>query len=104
MHLRVEYASIRLDDADGLVKRGKCVWSAFAVGDYSRQIEFQILWLELGSEIVADALALTCGNLHIVPRSRQVTDNLWSLLRKRVGPKTASNEGDVDGFWFFVGK
>ena len=104
LHLRIEDASIRLDNADGLIKRRQSVWSPLAIGDHSRQIEFQILWLKLRSKIVADALALASGNLHVVPCGRQVTDYLWALLRKRSGPKTTSNEGDADGFWLFVGK
>ena len=102
--MRVEDASIRLDNADGLVESGQSVWSPLAIGDHSRQIEFQILWLKFGSKIVADALALARGNLHVVPRGSQVTDDLWTLFRKCGGPKTASDKGDADGFRLFVGK
>lgn len=82
----IEDASIRLDNADCLIERRQSIGSPFAVGDHSRQIEFQILWLKLRSKIVADALALASGNLHIVPRGRQITDILWALLRKGIGP------------------
>lgn len=103
-HLRIEDASIRLDNADCLIERRQSIWSPLAVSDHSRQIEFQILRLKLRSKIVADAFALASRNLYIVPRGRQVTNDLWALLRKRIGPKTASNEDDADGFWLFVGK
>lgn len=102
--MRVEDASIRLHDTDGLIECRQGIRSPLAVGDYSGQIEFQVLWLELRSEIVADALALTSGDLHIVSCGRQITHDLWALLRKRVCPKTTSNEGDADGFWLLVGK
>ena len=102
--MRVEDASIGLDNADGFIERRQSVWSSLTVGDHGRQIEFQILWLELRSKVVADALALACGNLHVVPCGSQITDILRTLLRKRMGPKTAPNEGDGDGFWLFVGK
>ena len=103
-HLRIEDASIRLDNADCLIERRQSMWSPLAVGDHGRQIEPQILRLKVRSKIVADAFALASRNLHIVPRGGQVTNDLWALLRKGVGPKIASNEDDADGFRLFVGK
>ena len=102
--MRVENASIRLNNTDGLIERRQSVWSSLAVGDHSRQIEFQVLWLKLCSELVANTLALAGGNLNIVSRGCQVTDILGALLREGSSPKAASNKGNADGFRFVVGE
>ena len=104
LHLRIENASIRLNNTDGLIERRQSVWSSLAVGDHSRQIEFQILWLKLCSKFVANTLALASGNFNVVSRGRQVTDILGALLGEGGSPKAASYEGNADGFRLFIGE
>lgn len=76
--LRVKNTPISFNDADSLIESLDGVRRPFAIGDDSREIQPQILRVEVGCEIVADAVGLTGRNFHIISRGREVADYLRS--------------------------
>lgn len=79
LHLRVEDASVRLDDADSLVESLKRIRRSLAISHHSGQVQLQILGLEDGRKAVADAVARSGWDLNIVTRRGQITEDLGTL-------------------------
>jgi len=96
-HLRVKDARISLNDADSLIKRLERIRGSFAVRDHSRQTQPQVLGVEVRCEIVANAVGLTSGNLHIISRSRKIADYLRTSCES-IRPEIATNKVDTDSF------
>lgn len=77
---------------------------SFTVSDDGGEIQSQVLRVKLGDEVVVDAIGLAGGDFHIVPGSRQVTDDLRTSLRiEGSGPEIAANEADADGLLLVIG-
>ena len=100
----IEYASVLLDDADSLVEGRHSVVSPIGVAQDCGQIQSQLLWMELGCEIVGQTLLLASWDLDIVPCCRQVADDARTLRVEVWRPETAANEVDSNCFAFFVGE
>ena len=76
LHLRIEDAGVWLHDADCLIERLNRMSRAVFVGDHGREIELEILGLQIGGETVADAVLFAGRYLDVVASCRQVADNL----------------------------
>ena len=74
-HLRVEEASVGLNDAHCLVEglKGEC--RSLFVSDHSREIQSQILGLKVGGEAVADAVLFTCRYIDAVPGRSEIAND-----------------------------
>lgn len=91
VHLRVEDADGRLDDADGLVVHLHRVEGILGVLEHGRQVQAQVLRVQLRHEAVRDALALAAGDLEVVAGDGQVTDDRVGRLQRH---ERAADEGD----------
>ena len=67
-----------------------------------REVQFQILWVQLCGEAVADAIARPGRYFDIVPRCRQVSNILRTVGAEDICPEAAANENDVDRLWLVV--
>jgi hypothetical protein len=74
--LRIKNASVLLDDADSLVEGGDGVISTVGVAQDRYNVQPQLLWVELGREVVGECCLLAGRNLHIVPRCSQVAQDM----------------------------
>lgn len=101
IHLWVENAGRRLNNADRLIVHSDSVESIFAIFQNSYKLQTNILRVHLGGEAVGHSLRLASGNLDLVARSGQVTQNLrlWtSILKNR-----AADNGNANSLRFIVG-
>ena len=102
LHLRVKDTSIRLHNTDSLIESLHCVCCACLIGDYGRQVELQVLWLQLCRKAVANAFLLTTWNFNIVSRSGKIANDCRCLTTKTRSPEVASDEDHGDGVRLFV--
>ena len=102
-HLRVKDTGIRLHNTDSLIKSLQCIGYAFLIRNHCRQIELQILRLQLRRKVVANAVTLPTGDLNIVSRGSEITDDGRALAAKVSRPKIAANKDDSNGFGLFIG-
>jgi hypothetical protein len=79
LHLRIEDASILLNDADSLVEGWDSVVVTINVTQDGSQVQSQLLWVKLGCEGVDQVLLLASWDLDIVSCCRQVADNERAL-------------------------
>lgn len=106
-HLRIENRGVSLHHSDRLIERGDRVCLPVLVRHHGREVQQQILRLQLRREPVLDALLLAGRDGDVlVARSGEVADDLRGRRRGgRVGqgPEGAANEDDVDGRGLVVG-
>ena len=103
-HLRVKDASICFHNTNGLVESLESEWGSFTIRDYGREVESQVLRVEFGNEVVANAVSLTRRNFHVVPRSRQIANDLRTSLRiESSSPEIAANKADANGLLLVIG-
>ena len=100
----IENASVRFDDAYSLVKGWDGVVSTIDVAQDRSNVQPELLWVQLGREVVGKGCLLARRDLHIVPRCCQVAHDARSLGIKIGCPEAAANEVDSDCFGLFVGK
>jgi hypothetical protein len=102
--LRIEDASILLNDADSLIEGLNSVVGTVDVTQDGSQVQSQLLWVKLGCEGVGQAVLLASWDLNIVLCCRQVAHDVRALRIEVCGPETAANEVDSYGFGLFVGE
>jgi hypothetical protein len=66
-HLRIEDASVLLDDADGFIEGRDGIVSTIGVTQDGGQVQSQLLRVELGRKVVGKTVLLASRNLDIVP-------------------------------------
>ena len=101
-HLRVKDARIGLHHTNGLVESLQRICRAFLVGYHSRQVELQVLRLQLRRKAVTNAITLPARNFDIVSRGSKIADDSRLLTAKVSCPKVAANEDNGDGFGLFI--
>lgn len=79
LHLRIEDASILLNNADSLIEGRDSVVGAVDVAQNGGQVQSQLLWVKLGCEGVDQVLLLASWDLDIVSCCRQVADDVRAL-------------------------
>lgn len=104
LHLGVEDASVSFDDADSLIESLERIRCAFTIRDDGCEIQHQVLGVKLGSEVVADTIALSGGDLNIVSRSGQVAYHLRLLANLRNGPEISTNEAHTNRLGLLISK
>lgn len=102
--MRIEDASILLNDADSLIEGLDSVVGTVDVTQDGSQVQSQLLWVKLGYEIVGQALLLASWDLDIVSCCRQVANDARALRIEVCSPEAAANEVDSYGFGLFVGE
>ena len=102
--MRIEDASILLNDADSLIEGLDSVVGTVNVTQDGSQVQSQLLWVKLGYEIVGQALLLASWDLDIVSCCRQIANDARALRIKVCSPEAAANEVDSYGFGLFVGE
>lgn len=100
VHLRVEDAGRRLNNANRLVICRKGIEGILVVLDNGNELETHILGVHLGGEGVRDGFGLAGGDLGGVAGSGQVAqdDRLRTILNQG-----AANDRDTDGLRLLVG-
>lgn len=94
--MRIKYACIRFHNADSAIESLQGVELPFTVGEYSGQIQPQVLRVQLRREAVAHTVLLTSRDLHIVSRRGQISDNARAFWVDVRCPETAADEVDSD--------
>ena len=100
VHLGVEEASGRLNNADSLVVDRDGDEVVLAVLQHSHELEAEILGVHLRREAVGNRLVGASGDLDGVALASEVTKDLrfsLDLLDQR-----ATDNGDADGGWLIV--
>ena len=79
LHLRIEDASILLNDTDRLVEGWDSIVVTVDVTQDGSQVQSQLLWVKLGCEGVDQVLLLASWDLDIVSGCRQVANDVRAL-------------------------
>ena len=101
-HLGVEDAGVWFDNRHSAVVCLNSVENVLVVADDSRNVQSQILRVHVRRNRVRNTLFRSCGNLHAIANSGQVSDEARSGWVEVGCPKTASREIDGDGFGLVV--
>lgn len=101
IHLRVEEASGRLDDADSLVVDRDSVEGVLAVLQHSNELQAEVLGVEFGGEGVGNRLLGAGWDLKRITLGGEVANNL--ALASRLLDQRATDNGDANGSGFIVG-
>jgi hypothetical protein len=104
LHLRIEDASILLNDADSLIESRDSVVATVNVTQNGSQVQSQLLWVKFGCEDVGQAMLLASWDLDIVSFCRQVAHDARALRIEVCSPEATANEVDSYGFGLFIGE
>lgn len=105
LHLRVEEADGRLDNADGLVVDLAGVDLAGRALEHSGKVKTEVLRVHLGREGVSQGLALASGNGDAIALGGEVAQDDGDLRRAGDidgGGEGAADNQDLDGLWLLV--
>lgn len=106
IHLRIEDAGRRLNNAGQTGVGLNLVDTALVVLDDGEEVEEDILGLHVQGEGEGQLSSLAGGNVKVVAHGRQVTEDTGGggrILREGLGSRQqATDEGNVDGGLFLV--
>lgn len=104
-HLGIKDTSRCLNDADSLIVDLHRVERILVILQHSRDIELQVLRMQLRREGVRQGLALASWNLDVVPLHGQVADDLRPCsIETRHCHQRAADEGHGHGLRLFIGE
>lgn len=103
LHLRIEEARRQVHHCYSFVECGDSVKLALAVREDGSYAQLQILWVQILSETIGQALRCASYDFVVVLDGRQVTDEVW-LHRSTVRcPERSANESKLQVLWLFIG-